>query len=728
MRMKKPDSQPQKLVESKLVPTTTATLFKEGCDAKKSGELKKAESCFEQVLMMDSQHTPSLIRLGLVQKEIGEESKAISHFVIASGHSTQKWKINGQDAVLFGFLQAANLYVDKCAYSDAIDILETGLEIFPSDNNLLNAIAWAYFYKGDYLNAVSFFDKILQSSMIDSGFFMTIKSAKALALLLADNLAEAKEIYDQWQKDFDSLGLTPNTKNQEAFIYARLGAGLYFFQSKQTKWAEKYFKEALTAANEKLKQDLLLLQGIGLGALGHHQLALKCFQEILDKDKRFLPALFHSGIAYTKLDERLKAKENFEIALGLWPDNRDIVQALQSLPDFLPDKELKYSCSVGCMSSDTYLKLMKTVVDKLKPQFQPLLDKAGNKSQRLILQEDCMTAAEREFNKALINELASNYSVLERWFDRFVYMSTITQSPLPSTVFFLKEENALLFTLNRQLQRKLKLLKYHQTQINHDRVKQMQEIYSKELKPLQESLTQFRADISKAYYEPPDKYFSRINKEQTDQYEILKTVVLKLQADSDIRTLLGFNDDQKQEVDEKSKLKNGVHLLSNLKPALMAKQEKYNFIQREIQDLHVENLRYKMNDQEQQIQYRKYTRKLTANLSDLLTKCNRNNEKKKEAPKTEDPIIKDLSLSLSMVEQLKSVIESQKEKIDQLQKIVQRRTSTQKINSNAYSIYGGKFPTHQRETSDPIAIELSRKSSSTDLSSKSCPKQFTLTM
>lgn len=286
-------------------------------------------------------------------------------------------------------------------------------------------------------------------------------------------------------------------------------------------------------------------------------------------------------------------------------------------------------------------------------------------------------------------------------------------------------------------------MKYHLPRINSDRVKQMQEIYLKELKPLKESFMQFRNNISKVYYEPSDKYFLRINQEQKNQYEMLKTVVLKSQADPEIRILLQSEDAKtwsKEEAkdtlqDEQSELKKGVHLLNNLKPILMAKQLKF-------QDLNTKHSSFQINYRKQQSQYQKHTEKLTATLSGLLAECNRNdvsrvfkNEKKKEGPNTEDPIIKDLSASLSMIEQLKLVIQSQKEKIDQLQKVAQQRTSTQKPGNNIYSLYSSKEFPPSRKPKKPIpiaAIGLSTthtkflKSPTTDPISKSCPDTSTL--
>ena len=117
----------------------------------KQGATRKALLFYNKALEVTPNYVPALNNIGVLYSRQGQDQKALVAFDKAQKQSpfakTPRFNL-------------ARLYLKYGLTELALPILEGLLEGSPADTDLLNSVATAHFFKGDYQKAIDFYQKI----------------------------------------------------------------------------------------------------------------------------------------------------------------------------------------------------------------------------------------------------------------------------------------------------------------------------------------------------------------------------------------------------------------------------------------------------------------------------------------------------------------------------------------------------------------------------------------
>lgn len=165
------------------------------------GNLRKAMLFYNKALEIDSSYIPALNNLGVLYQKNGDDQKALVAFEKANKQSrfskTPRYNL-GKIYLKYGLSELA------------IPLLKGLLNESPTDVDLLNAVATAYFFANDYSTALAYYQKIPRD------FWKLAEVGLNLAMTVK-NLGKAQDavkIYNQIQK--------PETKSMKDY-YSTIG-------------------------------------------------------------------------------------------------------------------------------------------------------------------------------------------------------------------------------------------------------------------------------------------------------------------------------------------------------------------------------------------------------------------------------------------------------------------------------------------------------------------------
>ena len=127
--------------------------FKAATDCAYSGDIRKAEKLFLEIIEANSQHYPARIGLGTLYLQENRIDDAVSQLEAAT-------KINPDHPSAFVNLAAA--FIQKGDFDAAVNECEEALFIDPKHTPAYKNLSWAYLEKGEYQRCVFVAKKLLE--------------------------------------------------------------------------------------------------------------------------------------------------------------------------------------------------------------------------------------------------------------------------------------------------------------------------------------------------------------------------------------------------------------------------------------------------------------------------------------------------------------------------------------------------------------------------------------
>jgi tetratricopeptide (TPR) repeat protein len=130
--------------------TTAADYYEEGLELKKDKKIKEAIAAFTTATTLKSNYTEAKYELGWCYNDIKEYTKAITNLRQAR---------NGWSTVPKVFFELGYAFENSGSYDSALAAYFRCAELKADYSNLYKRIAFCYYYKDDYVKAISFFEK-----------------------------------------------------------------------------------------------------------------------------------------------------------------------------------------------------------------------------------------------------------------------------------------------------------------------------------------------------------------------------------------------------------------------------------------------------------------------------------------------------------------------------------------------------------------------------------------
>ncbi len=137
-----------------------ADLFMKAMSEKSLNNLEKANELLGKALEINAKDAATHYEKAKILQALGRKDQALEHASLAiTFDDTNKWY-----KVLY-----ANLSKSNEAYETYVAVYEELVVEYPGDLNFLNELAFAYYYTGDYKNAIITFDKIEEIVGVNEG-------------------------------------------------------------------------------------------------------------------------------------------------------------------------------------------------------------------------------------------------------------------------------------------------------------------------------------------------------------------------------------------------------------------------------------------------------------------------------------------------------------------------------------------------------------------------------
>ena len=212
----------------------------------------------------------------------------------------------------------------------AIAEYEKYAKAFPKDINVFLSIANAYEVKGDTTSALTNYSK---AHTLDAKNVTALKGL-ARCYHMQKNYIYALKYYDE------ALKLEPD--NSDLLI----NKAIALHANDELESAIKLYKEVLTKdpKNKRVKENLLgAINTKGGRAIeyGKYSDAILAYNESLQVDINNDYAYYGLGVAYQKMGNKTKAVENYEKAISINSENKNYLQAYESLqePEIKPSEK-----------------------------------------------------------------------------------------------------------------------------------------------------------------------------------------------------------------------------------------------------------------------------------------------------------------------------------------------------------------------------------------------------
>ncbi|GIX42502.1 MAG: hypothetical protein KatS3mg129_2235 [Leptospiraceae bacterium] len=147
----KPDS---KEVRNSKTQVKVAYYLEKGNNAFKNKKFKEAEENFKQIIQLRPESSIGYFQLGILYLELKNYDQAISNFKKALEISKD----------LDHFLYLCRTYLETSQFYNSLSCIKTGLQLYPSDEKLLNLLALYFKQTGNYKKSISILNRILSKN------------------------------------------------------------------------------------------------------------------------------------------------------------------------------------------------------------------------------------------------------------------------------------------------------------------------------------------------------------------------------------------------------------------------------------------------------------------------------------------------------------------------------------------------------------------------------------
>ncbi|MFP4496683.1 MAG: tetratricopeptide repeat protein [Vulcanimicrobiota bacterium] len=263
------------------------------------GDPQKAIHHLEETLKLNPADSYAHYNLGNAYEKVGNDEKAINHYYSAIS-------LNSKDA--FARYNLGQIYFKLGRFEESIQELRKTLEITPKDPNIYYLLGRAYQELYDLETATEMYHKAVDIRPSD------FKSQYELAKIFMN------------QERFDvavaQLKKVIRLRPDDAMAHYEMGKCLYRVNAVDQAFDE--FQEAIKLDSSLTKAKY----GIGLVYAYHRNkpsIAIDFFNQILEEEPDFLPAIIEKGYSYLNLKKYEDAQTQFENALEKKPEDPDIL-------------------------------------------------------------------------------------------------------------------------------------------------------------------------------------------------------------------------------------------------------------------------------------------------------------------------------------------------------------------------------------------------------------------
>ncbi len=181
-------------------------------------------------------------------------------------------------------------------------------------NPALYYIAWTYFEKRDYANAINYFGSVDEKSKL----YFPSYYWSAIAL---ERQGNKKKAVGRFQ-ELASMGTAGDLRNDAIYELARIG-----YESKQIEKADNYVS---SLENTDRKWKALLLKGNSLFALERYEEAIRIFEKIVSEETDGVrkDAIYRLASSLYQIKNYRDAEEYYNVYLTNYPDGENRKQAM----------------------------------------------------------------------------------------------------------------------------------------------------------------------------------------------------------------------------------------------------------------------------------------------------------------------------------------------------------------------------------------------------------------
>ncbi len=293
------------------------------------GQFEKALEEYKEAIEKNPNLYPALVGAGFIESQFGNMEQAKRHL-------KQAMRVNPDG--LEANLHLADIHIEEGQVEKALEKLAGLEEAQPENTAIKLMIGKGLYEKRNWSGAERYFDKVLAMTPNNA----LARYYKALTQLWSGKLSQAGDEIKKFVKQF------PETR--EAFM----ALGKTAFVEKQYAIAAKYLSQA---AKRNVPLSVKLRLGQALAKLGHwpdarfwllqvlekqpldseakitlaetyefqgkHEKALETYEEIKEKDTRYLSALLGQARAHMALGSAAAAEQTAEKALELMPNHAE---------------------------------------------------------------------------------------------------------------------------------------------------------------------------------------------------------------------------------------------------------------------------------------------------------------------------------------------------------------------------------------------------------------------
>lgn len=271
--------------------------------------------------------------------ELGRYSEALNDL----GHATT---LNENNADYY--LQMADAYIKMGNIDRCYEVLQKANDLKPNNTNILLKLGEAAYYHNDFeralvhLTAVTEKEPNNRTALFMKSFIYLEQKDTASAVVLLDKICG---LYPDFMPAFEHLGsIYASRRSPLALEYyntalriepkncnVRYGIAKYYQSIGDYEQAEHYYKEMLDI-DENLPDAWHNRGYIQLFYYSDYELAVEYFSQALTCDSTHVASLVNRGIAYELLNNKQKARDDYNHALRLQPDFQPAIDGVKRLP------------------------------------------------------------------------------------------------------------------------------------------------------------------------------------------------------------------------------------------------------------------------------------------------------------------------------------------------------------------------------------------------------------